>query len=183
MDCTGRFVGASVDYISRKFRIMLEINESEVFKAGFDKLKDIAELSIKIEEFKQKRSLDANALMWHCLQQMAKHLKLDKWSVYLMMLKDYGQFTHIYVEEECLDSLKKQWRETEVVGDVVIDGKKMIQVLCYFGSSTYNTAEFSHLLEGIIGEMEQMGLEPPTSKQMLRALELWEKKHENSSPK
>ena len=48
-------------------------------------------------------------------------------------------------------------------------------MLCYFGSSTLDSKEFSVLLDGVISEMKEMGLETPTSKEMQRAIERWEK--------
>ena len=50
-------------------------------------------------------------------------------------------------------------------------------MLCYFGSSLMNTKEFSVLLDGIISEMKEMGLQTPASRDMQRALEEWERQH------
>ena len=74
-----------------------------------------------------------------------------------------------------VEAVKQQWRESEVVGEIEINGKKAVQMLCYFGSSLYDTKEFSVLLEGVIEEMRQMGLETPTSKEMRMAIERLEK--------
>ena len=48
-------------------------------------------------------------------------------------------------------------------------------MLCYFGSSTYDTKEFSVLLDGVISEMREIGLQPPPTEEMKRALETWQK--------
>ena len=66
-------------------------------------------------------------------------------------------------------------RECEVIGKVTVNGQEAVQMLCSFGSSTYNTKEFSHLLDGVISEMKEMGLETPLSSDMKRALEMWGK--------
>ena len=47
----------------------------------------------------------------------------------------------------------------------------MIQMLCFFGSSTYNTKEFSQLLDGVISEMKEMHLETPPDEEMKQLLE------------
>lgn len=142
-------------------------------------LKEVAELSeqdkitVEMKRYKQKRSLDANALMWVCLQKIAEKLKTDKWSVYLRMLKRYGQFTYICVKPCAVDSFKKMWRECEEIGEVNINGEKATQLLCYFGSSQYDTQEFSFLLDGIISEMKEMDIEIPCSEDMRRLMEEW----------
>ena len=104
----------------------------------------------------------------------------DKWDIYLQMLKRYGKYTYICVTPNVVDAMKAQWRECEIVGDIKINGKDAVQMLCYFGSSTYNTKEFSTLLEGVISEMREMGLQTPPTKEMRRALEEWERKHEKA---
>ena len=130
-----------------------------------------------LSEHKQKRSLNANALLWHCLGEIANALNTDKWEVYLQMLKRYGKYTYICVKPNVVDSVKKQWRECEVLGDIEINGQKAVQMLCYFGSSTYDSKEFSILLNGVISEMEEMGLTTPGSEELERIMEQWAKNY------
>lgn len=135
-------------------------------------------LDIELKEHKEHRSKDANALLWSCIGQIAKAVKQDPWGVYLALLKRYGKFTYIVAKPEAVEAIKKQWRETEVIGDIDIHGAKGIQLLCYYGSSTYNTAEMSALIDGTISELEEMGLQRPPSAGVRRALEEWEKRYE-----
>ena len=120
---------------------------------------------------KEKRSLNANALLWKMLGEIAAALRTDKWSVYLTMLKRYGTYTYICVKPKAVEAVKKQWRECEVIGDIDINGDKAVQMLCYYGSSTMNTKEFSVLLDGVISEMKEMGLETPADRDLQRAID------------
>ena len=131
-------------------------------------------LEVDVKEYKPHRSKDANALLWVCLTEIAKALRTDNWSVYLQMLKRYGKAVCIVVKPEAVESVKKQWRECEVLGDYEVNGQKAVQMLCYYGSSTFDSAEMSRLLDGVISEMEEMNLQRPTSAEMTRALEEWE---------
>lgn len=153
--------------------IALEIPKEQVNKMESMKGKD---LDVTIKEYRQKRSVDANAMMWACLSEIANALHTDKWDVYLQMLKRYGKFTHICVKPAAVDAIKRQWRECEVVGDVNINGKPAVQMLCYYGSSTYDSKEFSTLLNGIVDEMAEMGLETPASEEMQAIFEQLEGK-------
>lgn len=136
-------------------------------------------LDISLKEHKEHRSADANRLMWACIGEIAraKEVLRDPWEVYLSMLKKYGKYTYIVVKPEAVEAVKRQWRETEVVGDIDIHGTKGIQMLCFYGSSTYNTKEFSTLLTGILEDMSDLGLQRPPSGEIKRALEEWEKHH------
>lgn len=122
-----------------------------------------SDLDISFSKHRNKRSLDANACLWACIGQIAEKIRTDNWSVYLYMLERYGKYTHVVVRPEAVDDLQRQWRETKVVGDTLIDGEPMKQVLCYYGSSTYNSKEFSRLLDGAISDMSDLGLETPMS--------------------
>lgn len=138
------------------------------------------DLDITVKEHKEKRSNDANAMLWLCLGRIAHSIRANKWDVYLQMLKRYGKYTYICVKTEAVEEVKKQWRESEIVGEVEINGKKATQMLCYYGSSTYNTKEFSTLLDGVISEMKEMGLETPQSHEVKKALECLEKNLQSS---
>lgn len=131
----------------------------------------------EISEHREKRSRNANALLWACLGEIAREIGSDKWEVYLQMLKRYGTYTYICVKPKAVEAVKKQWRESEEIGKVMINGEEAVQMLCYYGSSTYNTKEFSALLTGVISEMREMGLMSPTDYEMQNALKEWEKQH------
>ena len=136
---------------------------------------DGKDIRLEATQWREKRSLDANGLLWSCLQKIAQSLNTDKWSIYLMMLKRYGQFTYVVVPTGAVEQLQQMWRETEVVGEIDVNGRKATQVLCYFGSSTYDSKQFSVLMNGVKSEMEEMGIPTPDQEDMDRALAEWEK--------
>lgn len=126
-----------------------------------------------LKEHKGRRSLDANGMLWACLQEIATAVRSDKWSVYLQMLKRYGKFDYVIVKKKAVEMMRRQWRELEEVGEIDIHGEKAVQLLCYYGSSTYDRKEFSVLLDGVISEMKEMGLTPPPDRQTRELLEKW----------
>ena len=177
MTFTGAVTGVTKDWKTGAWNLTFSVNEGESALMELDKLQNVEKLAIDVKKWRKHRSLDSNGLMWACIGEMAAALRADKWDIYLKMLKRYGKYTYVCVKPDALEDLKHQWRETEVVGDVTINGKKAVQVLCYFGSSTYNTKEFSVLLDGVVSEMQEIGLQPPASEDMKRALEMWEAKN------
>ena len=179
MEFTGKIQNIAKDWSTGQFNITFTMNEPVAINE-VNEIKDCEKLSVKAVKFRQKRSLDANATLWLCLSRIAQSMTppVDKWEVYLQMLKRYGKYTYICVKPTVVDAVKEQWRECEVIGEIDINGKKAVQILCYFGSSTYNTKEFSVLLDGVISEMKEMGLETPASEEIRKALELWEQQHQ-----
>lgn len=171
METTGKLVNVTQDLLSGKMNLTFEVDNTVLPQV--EGIKD-EKLSIKAVKYRAKRSLNANALLWECIGRLATVLRADKWDVYLLMLKRYGKFTYICVKENVVEAVKHQWRECEVIGEVTINGKKAIQMLCYFGSSTYDTAEMSALIDGVMSEMREMGIETPTDERTKAALERWE---------
>lgn len=151
---------------------------------ALERLKD-KDLDIEIKIHREHRSKDANAMLWACLGDIAKELDRDPWSLYLNALKDYGKYTTLMVRQDAVEDVKKQWREVMEVGDTIMydtdgDAVRMVYLNCYFGSSTYDTKEFSTLLNGVIEDMRDLGLTPPPSGDMKRALEQWEAVHDKA---
>lgn len=180
MKFTGQIKNVSRDWQTDEIQITFSVNEKSALQY-VDELKD-CKLSIEAKKYRKSRSNDANRMLWACLNDLAKAQTppIGNWEMYLKMLREYGKFTYICVKPNVVDAVRAQWRESEVIGEIDINGKEAVQMLCYFGSSTYDTKEFSALLEGVISEMKEMGLQPPPSKEMQMALEQWGKMHENS---
>lgn len=174
MKFAGKVAGITRDFLTRKYMVTFETTED--ITSQFDDIRD-KDLTIEAKKYRKGRSKDANALLWACLGDIAAALRADKWDIYLQMLKMYGKYTYIIVKPEVVETMKAQWRECEVIGDIKVNGRDAKQMLCYFGSSTYDVQEFSVLLDGVISEMKEMNIPAPTSAEMKRSLELWEKHH------
>lgn len=172
MEATGKLVNISRDWQTGQMQITFTINEPVTVEA-INNIAECEKLNIKAVKYRKRRSLNANALLWECIGKIAGAVKADKWDIYLQMLKRYGKFTHICVKPSMVDAVKAQWRECEVLGDIEINGRSAVQMLCYFGSSTYDSKEFSVLLDGVISEMQEMGLETPLAEDTRKALEQW----------
>ena len=131
--------------------------------------------TVEIAPLKKKRSLDANGYLWVLLQKIAEALHSTKDEVYLEMLSRYGQFTHIVVKPNAVEKFKSEWRTVRDLGEVTINGKTGIQLQCFFGSSTYDSKEFSVLLDGVISEAKELGIETLSETEADRMIKEWGK--------
>lgn len=173
METTGKMTGLSVSYPSRRAVITLEVTARP---EDIEKYQG-QDVDVSIEPHRAHRSANANRLLWECIRRIAQETGRDKWTEYLDLLKDFGRYTYIVAKPEMVEAVKKQWRETEVIGDIDINGTNGVQMLCYFGSSTYNTKEFAHLLDGTIAQMKDLGIDVPPSGDIKRALDQWRETH------
>ena len=162
MEFTGKLQTVSRDWKTGQWNITFTINEASTINE-VNNIQSCEKLSIKAVKHRNKRSLDANAYCWVILQKIAEVLHQDKWNVYLEMLGKYGVFTHIIVKPNVVDKVKEEWRTVKELGEVSVNGVTGIQLQCYFGSSTYNTKEMSVLIDGIVYEAKELGIEtlPP----------------------
>lgn len=168
MELRGKLLDIVRDIKTGAYRLTLETME---IPPGADNLPE--DLRIKLTRWTNKRSLNANALLWLCIEVIASAIRADKWEVYLQLLRKYGKFTYICVKPGAVEAVKKQWRECEELGHININGDDAVQMLCYFGSSTYDTSEFSVLLDGTISEMKEIGVELPPDRMVQEALRSW----------
>jgi len=145
-----------------------------------DKMKELIANSkdlftLEIKPYRKKRSLDANAALWKMLSMMAEKLHTTKDELYIEMLDRYGVFTHIVVKPNVVERVKQEWRTVRVLGEVTINGKEGIQLQCYFGSSTYDSKEFSTLLDGVIEEAKELGIDFISTEDRNLMIEQWGK--------
>lgn len=131
------------------------------------------QLVSEIKQYRHNRSLDANAYMWVLLSKMADVLKTSKDELYLLMLERYGVFTHIVVKPNVVDKVKAEWRTVRELGPVVVNSKEGIQLQCFFGSSSYDTKEMSVLIDGVVSEAVELGIETMSINEILSLKNSW----------
>ncbi len=117
------------------------------FKAG----------NYEIEHKRKKRSNDANALCWKLCTEIANVLRADKDSIYLDMLKKYGQSDIVSVVSTV--DVKGYFKYYDEFGKGTVNGKEFTHYKVYKGSSEYDTREMSILLDGIIDEAKALDIE------------------------
>lgn len=171
METTGRIKSIARDWTSNKTLITFELDS---LPSDLADLQGSDALDITAQRHRKRRSRNANALLWSCIGKIAAVLRADKWDVYLKFLKEYGEYTYVCVKPQAVEMLKKQWRECEELGPININGEIAMQMLCYYGSSTYDTHQFTVLLDGVISEMKEIGLETPAEEELKRTLEAWD---------
>lgn len=132
----------------------------------------------EIKKHREKRSLDANAALWKMLSMMADVLHTTKDELYLEVLDRYGVFTHIVVKPNVVDRVKQEWKTVRELGEVTINGKTGIQMQCFFGSSSYDSKEFSTLLDGVIQEAALLGIDFISREEQARMISQWGSKQE-----
>ena len=175
MKLTGRILNASID-LNGKPQMLLEINEVGDFKQGYDELK-ADKLSIEIKKYRPKRSHDANAFMWTLLDKLSEKLNIPKLELYRESIRNIGGNSEIVcVKNTAVDKLRNGWEHNGLgwLTDTFpskIDG--CTNVILYYGSSAYDSAQMQQLINCIIQDCKAVGVQTDTPEQILEMLQLW----------
>ena len=130
---------------------------------------------LKLVKWHDKRSLDSNAYLWKLCDLIAGKIGSSKEEVYENMLRSYGtiddELPPIVVHSSA-DISKFQdhylWFDSRE-----LDGKKFDCYLRIKGSSEMDSKEMSHLIDGVIFEAKQLGIETLPPEEIQRMNERW----------
>ena len=163
--------------------ITLEINDREEALKLVDELHGENVLSIKIGKMSKKRSKDANSYLWKLCTMIADKLSDDgvphtKEEIYKRAIKSRG----IYREqgELPIDFAKTSRTAWEMLGtgwiteqvDFEPDGERVI-VRFYYGSSTYNTKQMSRIIDWLVVECQNLGIETKSKEEIDSLITSW----------
>lgn len=126
-----------------------------------------------IKEHKEKRSLTANAYAWALIGKIADAMRSSKDEIYLHMLKRYGQGEVVSVLSRI--DVTGYFKYFEVIGHATLQNKEFTHYKIYKGSSEYNTQEMAVLIDGIISEAKELGIETLPPAELARLKERWVK--------
>lgn len=126
----------------------------------------------EIKEYKEKRSLNANAYAWKLITEIGNVLRKSKEEVYLQMLKDYGQQEMVSV----LSSINPEgfFKYYEKAGTSVLNNKEFTHYRIFKGTSEYDTKEMSIFIDGVVEEAKQLDIETKTPNELEELKRMWD---------
>lgn len=133
------------------------------FKAG----------NYEIVRRRKKRSNDANSLCWAVCTEIANVLRTDKESVYVDMLKEYGQSDIWATSPETRP--EQHFKYYDFFGKRMVNDKEVYFYTVYRGSSEYDTREMAILLDGIIDEAKALDIDVISEREKSLLLQEWGK--------
>jgi len=133
-------------------------------------LEDFVPGEFDIVKHKKKRSVTANAYLWHLCEEIAKATGQTKIHVYRNAIKAVGVFDQLLMSPEAVpefNSAVGQFGIGYFVEIVDADPKTgMILVNYYKGSSEYTSKEFSRLVDFVVEDCRALGIETLTDREL-----------------
>lgn len=170
---TGRLVDLALGR-NRKQRVTLELDQD--FEAAFDELSG-QELEIEIKKQRKRRSLDANAYFWVLAGKLAAKLQISPTEVYRHYIPGIGgNYEAVTVAVQGAAKLREMW-SAHGKGWLTEAWKSTtpgyITMLLYYGSSTYDSAQMSRLIDMIVMDCKCNGIETLTPDKLDAMKERW----------
>ena len=133
---------------------------------------------LEIHEYRQRRSLDANAYCWLLLGKLSAKLGIPADQLYREAIQDVGDNFYIMpIRDNAVERWVAIWQHNgigwicENLGPSKIDG--YTNVLNYYGSSVYDKAQMARLIDIIVDECKEQGIETLTPEELARLREEW----------
>lgn len=167
--------GASdIETRARQHILTIELDDDSTLPIISDMLGDKVNMELKR---RKSRSLDANAYCWVLIDKLSEKLRIPKIQVYREAIRDVGGNAFIGpFQDKDIEGVQKFWSKhglgwiTEVVPSKIPGCQN---VIFYYGSSEYNTKQMSRLIDLIIDECKEQGIETLTPDEIARMKASW----------
>ena len=135
------------------------------------------DLDVDVKIHREKRSLDANAYAWVLIDKIAAAVRVPKIDVYRQSVREIGgNCDYVRALPNAVESLKKGWQQHGLgwLADEVGRGPDgWVTVQLTYGSSTYNTAQMSRLIDMLVYAAKEQGIETLPPEKIERLIGQW----------
>jgi hypothetical protein len=138
------------------------------------------DFAVKIEPYKEKRSNDANAYYWTLAGKLSAKLGIPNVEIYRQHIKDIGDNYEILpIKNEAVDKFTQAWGKngigwlTNIIGKSKLEG--YTNIMAYYGSSTYDSRQMSRLIDLMVEDCKEQGIETATPEELARLKTEWGK--------
>lgn len=177
MEFRGQFKEYSRDYLNGTGTVAFTIQTINP-----EHLQNIVgkELRIVAKEYREKRSLSANAYFHVLCDKLRQKLGISMARCKNHLIASYGQFEMIGDEPMIYKTnasedymMELETLHTKCVRITEEKGKKVYFYRVYRGSHTYNVPEMNLLIKGTVQECEIQGIEVLTPQEIDRMVKAW----------
>lgn len=132
-------------------------------------------LEAEIKPLNNKRSCNANSYMWVLCDKIAEAIHATKEEVYKEAIRHVGIFQDVACTAQGLPALIETWTSRGIgwivdTFDSKLQGCKRVRL--YTGSHLYDTKQMTRLVDYIVEEAKNLGIETMTPQELKQMLEV-----------
>lgn len=172
MKFRAKIINLNPNIATRNIEVKLMLINAVHKTSEIDFLKH-TEIDIDIDKHRDKRSLNANAYMWTLLRELANTVKTTEDELYEDYIRKYGVYQFLVVKPSAVETLKKQFKIIDELGEIKINGQTGIQLKAFFTTSTYNSKEMARIIEAIVQDCKAIGIETRSPEEIKSMCEIY----------
>lgn len=175
MKFKGKLGDVNIDFENKNMKLTFEVDNTDL--AIIEQFRD-KDLNIEISKWYKKRSLDANAYAWVLLGKLQDVLNIPKETIYRNMIKNIGSYEVVPIKNEAVEKFESAWQKNGlgwVTEQLPSKLKGYTNIVCYYGSSSYNSKEMSRLIDLIVQECKEQEIETLSKEELKSMMEEYEK--------
>ena len=164
----------SVCYVDGELRLKTEDPSARKFvyqfKAG----------NYDITKAKRRRSLDANALAWKLIHDIAGEIGISPEEVYRDAVRNIGGVSDVIcIKEKAKESFIRVFTAGHLGRQVEEMPSKLdgcVTLVCTYGSSDYSVQQMSQFIDNLLQDCAALGIPTPEEQRINSLLEEWDKR-------
>lgn len=167
-----RIADFSIDFATRKQRLTLILDDD--FREFYDKFKEEL-LEVGFRLYRKKRSLNANAYCWELLGKLAEKMSLPAEEIYRNAIRAVGIYQDVELTEKAAKTMRHIWEAHGIgwISEQVDKTNGGVLIRFWYGSSCYNTVQMARLIDYIVADCKELGIETKTPDEIERMKALW----------
>lgn len=131
----------------------------------------------EIKRVYKKRSLDANAYFWVLIDRLAAVLGIPKNELYRQRIREIGGVSDtVCVPDRAVKRLVSIWEDKGLGWSAETFPSKIdgcTNVTLYYGSSAFDTQQMARLIDSIVQDCQQLGIETKSPEEVASLLKQW----------
>ena len=145
-----------------KLVLTLDDTSTTACKQIIDELDIDKTYKCEIKNNRKKRTLDQNAFLWVLCEQVAKKIHSTSDEVYRSYIRSVGERDIVCVKEIAVQTFVQGWERNGLgwfcdISKSRLKGCQNITV--YYGSSSYDTEQMGRLLDEVIADCKEYGIQ------------------------
>ena len=152
----------TADPSARKFAYQFKVGDYDIVKA------------------KRRRSLDANALAWKLIHDIAGEVGISPEEVYRDAVRNIGGVSDVVcILEKAKDTFTKAFIDGHLgrrVEEMPSRIPGCVTLVCTYGSSDYSVQQMSQFIDNLLQDCSSLGIPTPEEQRINSLLEEWDKR-------
>ena len=133
-----------------------------------------------ITKAKRRRSLDANAMAWKLIHDIAGEVGISPEEVYRDAVRNIGGVSDVIcIMEKAKDSFIRVFTAGHIGRQVQEMPSKLegcVTLVCTYGSSDYSVQQMTQFIDNLLQDCAALGIETPEEARINSLLEEWDKR-------